>query len=212
MRNNNRGKVDVIVVLGGGIATDGTLSSGTRRRLDYLLKKRERLLRVSIILSGRWSGFMKMRPHITEAQAMKRYLAKHGIRVRHVITELESLDTISNAVFVRRIVEGHRAWKKILLMTSDWHMERALWIFQRILGKSYQVIPLSVASEKTTKEQRKGYEKYLLAVAKRFLKNIPTSTKALITLLKTEHPFYSKSEKARKLLEAIATHKEKMSA
>lgn len=210
MRNNTR-KIDAIVILGGGITAEGVLSHATRERLDCFLKKRKALSRASIILSGRWSGFMKVEPRITEAQEMKEYLIKHGVGAHQIIIESESLDTISNAVFVRQVVDRHRHWKKILLITSDWHMERALWIFQRILVKSYKVTPLSIVSEKATKERR-DYEKYLLAVAKRFLKDPPTSSKELIKLLKTEHPFYSKSEKALQLLKAILTHKEKMSA
>lgn len=205
-------KIDVAVVLGGGITADGASSSATIERLDCLLKKKERLPQVPVILSGCWSGFTKMKPHTTEAQEMKKYLVKHGIGARQIIMESKSLDTISNAVFVRRIVERHRNWKKILLITSDWHMGRALWIFQRTLGKKYQVIPLFVMSKKPTKEQRRDYEKYLLVVSKRFLKNIPTSNNELIKLLKTEHPFYSKSEKARNLLKTITAHKVKMSA
>lgn len=211
MRDNNTRKIDAIVILGGGITADGILSSATRERLDYLLKKGKTLLQVPIILSGRWSGFTKVKPHTTEAQEMKRYLTRHGIGARQIILEPESLDTISNAVFVRRIVDRRRHWKKILLTTSDWHMKRALWIFRRIFGKNYQIIPLGVMSNKAAKEQRRSYENYLLAVAQRFLRDIPPGSKELIRLLKAEHPFYSKSEKAQKLLRDIVSHKKKIS-
>lgn len=212
MRNNNTRKIDAIVVLGGGITADGILSPATRERLDYLLKKGKTLLQAPIILSGRWSGFAKAKPHTTEAQEMKRHLTRHGIGARQIILESESLDTISNAVFVRRIVDRRRYWKKILLITSNWHMKRAVWIFRRIFGKNYQIIPLSAMSGKEVKEQRKGYENYLLVVAQRFLRDIPAGSKELIELLRAEHPFYSKSEKAQKLLRDVVSRKKKISA
>ncbi len=210
MRNNIR-KIDVMIILGGGITAEGVLSSATKERLDNLLKKSDGLPPAPIILSGCWSGFMKVVPSTTEAHEMKKYLVKHGVAVRRIITESESLDTISNAVFVRRIVKRRSNWKKILLITSNWHMERAFWIFKKVLGKDYQIIPLSVVSEKKIKEKRKNYEKYLLNVAKRFLKNTPIGSKELIGVLRTDHPFYSKSEKAQELLKAITIHKEKLS-
>lgn len=207
MRNSNARKIDVVVVLGGGIAADGILSSATKERLNDFLKKREKLPQVPIVLSGQWGGFIKMEPHTTEAQEMEKYLITHGIGARQVVKEEESLDTISNAVFMKKIIERHHDWKKILLVTSDWHMERALWIFQKILGKDYRVMPLLVILEETEKKQRGDYEKYLLGVAKRFLKSVPTDSKGLIDLLSAEHPFYSKSEKAQELLKEIASHK-----
>jgi uncharacterized SAM-binding protein YcdF (DUF218 family) len=212
MKNNNTRKIDVIVILGGGITAEGVLSSATKERLDKLLKTRDEMPLVPIIVSGCRSGFMKVAPSTTEAKEMKKYLVKHGIESRLIITESESLDTISNAIFTRRIVERHLNWKKILLITSNWHMERALWVFKKILGKGYQIVPLSVASGKKIKEQRKNYEKYLLNIAKGFLKNAQIDSKKLIGVLRTDHPFYSKSKKAQELLKAIAIHKEKISA
>lgn len=212
MRNSNTRKINAIVVLGGGITTDGTLSFATKERLDGLLEEREKLSRVPIVLSGRWSGFIKMEPHTTEAQEMEEYLIKHGIRARQIVKEEKSLDTISNAVFVRKIAEDHDDWGKILLITSDWHMERALWIFRRIFGERYAIIPFAIVSGNTDIERRKEYEKYLLTVAQRFLRDSPTNSKELIRLLKTAHPFYSKSKQAQKLLRDIVSHKKKISA
>lgn len=205
-------KIDVIVVLGGGITVDGTLTPATKERLDSLLEERKRLLRVPIVLSGRWGGFTKKEPRTTEAQEMEKYLVKHGVGTGQIIKEEESLDTVSNAVFVRKIIEERRDWKRILLVTSDWHMERALWIFQKILGGDYQVVPLPVSSEVAGKKQREDYEKYLLGVAKQFLKDTSANSKELIDLLRAEHPFYSKSKKAQKLLEEITKHKRQISA
>jgi len=204
-------KIDVIVILGGGITNKGVLSSATKERLDSLVKKRDEMPLVPIIVSGRWSGFKKVALNTTEAREMKKYLVKHKIAARRIITESASFDTISNAVSVRRIIERYPTWKSILLITSDWHMERAFWIFKKILGKDYQIIPLSVKSKEKIKKERKKYEKYLLNIAKRFLKDIPMDSEKLIKVLKNSHPFYSKSERAQKLLKAIAIYKEKMS-
>ncbi|MEK9194602.1 MAG: YdcF family protein [Patescibacteria group bacterium] len=211
MRNKNMGEINAVVVLGGGISANGLLSPATLARLDRLLKDRTILQSIPVILSGRWSGFMEVEPNTTEAEEMKKYLVERGVDAQQIILETESLDTISNAVFVRMIIERHRDWKKILLITSDWHMKRALWIFQQVLGGNYQVVPLSVISSKVKKGPRENYEKYLLNVAKKFLKDIRGNSKELIQLLRTEHPFYSKSERAQKLLKEIAAEKEKLS-
>ncbi len=207
-------KIDVIIVLGGGIDKPDRISQATKKRLDGFLKNKEKFPDMPVLLSGRWSGLMKETPKITEAQAMNDYLTARRVDPRRIYLETKSLDTISNAVFSKEIMENekYRSWKRVLLITSDWHMKRALWIFRRVLGKSYQITPLPVATNRSVREQRKEYEKYLFTIAKRFLRKLPIKSEGLVALLKKGHPFYSKSQKAKKLLEDIIIHKKEMSA
>lgn len=214
MKNKNMKKTDVIIILGGGVDRQGRILQAPKDRLDGFLKSKERFSNLPVLLSGRWSGLAKETPKITEAQAMNDYLATRGVDPRRIYLETKSLDTISNAVFSKQIMENekYRNWKRILLITSDWHIKRALWIFRRVLGKNYQVTPMSVATNESVRERRKEYEKYLFTVAKRFLRKLPIKSERLVALLKKGHPFYSKSQKAKKLLKDIIIHKKELSA
>ena len=213
-KNENMKKIDVIIILGGGIDRQGRISQVTKERLNGFRRNKKKFPDIPVLLSGRWSGLIKEVPKTTEAQAMNDYLAKRGVNPRRIYLETKSFDTIGNAVFSKQIImekEKRGSWKRILLVTSDWHMRRALWIFRRILGKNYQITPLSVATNKSVREQWREYEKYFFTVAKRFLRELPVKSEELVALLREGHPFYSRSQKAKKLLEDIIIHKKEMS-
>jgi uncharacterized SAM-binding protein YcdF (DUF218 family) len=76
---------------------------------------------------------------VLENQVRKGVLAH--LRPEHVVLETVSTNTEENArylVFNAR----KRGWKKILLITSRYHMRRARWIFERVL--SDEAFPMSV--------------------------------------------------------------------
>lgn len=195
--------IDAIIILGGGVGKKGNVLTSTKERLDEFLKH-QNFYNLPVILSGRWSGALKYAPKITEAQAMKNYLAAKGVNPKRLLQEEQSLDTISNAVFSKKIIQKH-SWKNILLLTSEGHIKRAVWIFRKIFGSDYKINPLP-AKSKIKNSKRLVYEKYLLAMTKRILKN--NKLTAPRELLKF-HPFYSNSPQAKQLLkEAAAAHRD----
>ena len=73
----------------------------------------------------------------------------------------ESVDTRSNAEEAKRWVERHR-YKSIRLVTSDWHMRRARYEFNRQLDSSVKLIPDAVRTEPNFGTLFAEYNKYLL--------------------------------------------------
>ena len=73
----------------------------------------------------------------------------------------ESVDTRSNAEEAKRWVERHR-YKSIRLVTSDWHMRRARYEFNRQLDRSVKLIPDAVRTEPNFGTLFAEYNKYLL--------------------------------------------------
>ena len=73
----------------------------------------------------------------------------------------ESVDTRSNAEEALRWLSKHR-YKSIRLITSDWHMRRASYEFDRVLGHGYTVVPDAVRSEPSFLTLFGEYNKYLL--------------------------------------------------
>lgn len=73
----------------------------------------------------------------------------------------ESVDTRSNAEEAKRWVARHH-YKSIRLVTSDWHMRRARYEFNRQLGSSIKVIPDAVRTEPNFGTLFAEYNKYLL--------------------------------------------------
>ncbi len=196
------GKIDVIIILGGGIDEQGKISKITKERLNGFLKEKNKFIKMPILLSSRWSGLMEIKPKITEAQAMKKYLIANGISASRFYSEDKSLDTVSNAIFSREIVAKHKNWKRILLVTSGWHMRRASWLFKEVFGHSYQIVVFPAMSEEKNMI-RNVQEVFLLAISKRIWKKIQSSNKKITEALLEFHPFYSKSSRIKKILKKV---------
>lgn len=72
----------------------------------------------------------------------------------------ESIDTVSNAEETARWVRKHN-YKTIRLVTTDWHMRRAVFELRRALRGDAQVIPEGVRSQPGFATLFKEYHKYL---------------------------------------------------
>jgi uncharacterized SAM-binding protein YcdF (DUF218 family) len=73
----------------------------------------------------------------------------------------ESVDTRSNAEEAKRWIEQRR-YKSIRLVTSDWHMRRARYEFNRQLDRDIRIVPDAVRTEPNFMTLFAEYNKYLL--------------------------------------------------
>lgn len=138
---------DAILVLAGGLKKDGIINEWVKKRLDdaiYFFNKKN----VPIICLGGGTyhkppvlnerGFV-----IHEATACVNYLKNIGkINPRYIYKEWSSYDTIGNVYF--SFVNHIRIMdvKNILIITSQFHMERAKLLFDWIynLNNKYNLI------------------------------------------------------------------------
>jgi len=73
----------------------------------------------------------------------------------------ESVDTRSNAEEANRWLE-RRGYRSIRLVTSDWHMRRARYEFNRQLDPGITIVPDAVRTEPNFMTLYAEYNKYLL--------------------------------------------------
>jgi uncharacterized SAM-binding protein YcdF (DUF218 family) len=73
----------------------------------------------------------------------------------------ESVDTRSNAEEVQRWME-RRKFKSLRLVTSDWHMRRARYEFNRRFDHGTRIVPDAVKTEPSFTTLFAEYNKYLL--------------------------------------------------
>ena len=73
----------------------------------------------------------------------------------------ESVDTRSNAEEAGRWL-SRRNYKSVRLITSDWHMRRARFEFEKALGGKYELITDAVRTEPSFLTLFGEYNKYLL--------------------------------------------------
>jgi uncharacterized SAM-binding protein YcdF (DUF218 family) len=141
-------EVDAIVCLAGG---RGRLSAASQVWYAYSEQSRGGAQKKPLLyLSG-------VGPQLSWAQLA--WQLKPGVRFEgaqispsDVIFENESLNTSENARLLLQYAQNHR-WRKILLMTSSYHMKRAQFIFEQILTANespIEVETLSVTQEPFT--------------------------------------------------------------
>lgn len=135
---------DAIIVLGGGRQEDGRLTPLSLQRLDkgaelYFSKKANKILVMgghhNIYDKNRWA---KDLPYFSKSAATirKEYLISKNVSSKDIVTLHHSVSTIEEA-FVSRSETRRRGWRKFIIVTSDKHLPRALWIFRRIYGPNY---------------------------------------------------------------------------
>jgi len=124
---------DVIILLGGGVddrlldlsGKPGVLPEAMVDRLVTAARLATRL-QVPIIVSGGRSPDGQ----VDEATAVRRYLVDLGVPAQAIIAETQSTDTFENAENVRFICR-QRGFSRPILVTSAYHLKRALWSLQQ---------------------------------------------------------------------------------
>jgi uncharacterized SAM-binding protein YcdF (DUF218 family) len=128
------GPVDGVIVLGGGIdvwasAASGTLSlNAAAPRLVAMADLARRYPQARIIYSGGYGALAG--EAISESAILEKHLTEFGLEPARVTFEGRSRNTVENAVFTRELLKGipDGRW---LLVTSAFHMPRAMGLFRR---------------------------------------------------------------------------------
>lgn len=154
-----------IVLLGGGITPEGQLPD--KEFIQERLRKVQGLhaqLKAPIIISGGYSYLLEAAPPRTEAAAMKEALVALGVPENSITLEEQSKDTVSNAYFVKKLLGLLE--EELIIVTSDFHAERAEYIFKQIFGEHCQIRIEATPShlpadqlEKITERQKELIEK-----------------------------------------------------
>ena len=136
-------KVDAIVAITGG---PGRIEQGVRLLAEGRAKR--------MLIAG-------ADPSVREADLLDRLRAPKNLFDCCVDLGSESVDTRSNAEEAKRWLERRR-YKSIRLVTSDWHMRRARYEFNRQLDSGIEIVPDAVRTEPNFMTLFAEYNKYLL--------------------------------------------------
>jgi len=100
-------------------------------------------------------------PSVTKADMARRLKGSGKLLKCCVDLGSESVDTRSNAEEASRwLVQRH--FSSVRLITSDWHMRRAHYEFQKVLGSRYRLVTDAVRSEPRFLTLFGEYNKYVL--------------------------------------------------
>jgi len=126
--------VDGVVVLGGAVQAEESFGreqltvNEAGERVIALADLARRYPGARIVFSG--GGGTLLTEEAPEADALARFMDALGIPRQRVLFENQSRTTFENAVYTRRLIEP-RPGERWLLVTSAWHMPRAVGCFRR---------------------------------------------------------------------------------
>ena len=182
---------DAVVVLGGGVSPEGELSAWSRKRLDVGLRLMDDGLAPALVLSGGWA-LTGERPDRLEAEVMAG-IAAGRVDSARIHVESRSRDTVGNAWFSRAIAR-EQGWSRLCVVTSDFHVPRAAWLFERILGEiTCTWVPAPSGLEGAELLRAATQEVVLLTFLREWMAGVEAGDEASLRRFIHRHPGYSES-------------------
>jgi uncharacterized SAM-binding protein YcdF (DUF218 family) len=133
-----------IILLGGAVEAADSTARGqivvneAAERVLETLRLAMRHPEARILISG--GGGTVFGDGTAEAPIIAGFLSGVGVDPRRILVEENSRTTFENALFSRKLVEP-RAGERWLLVTSAWHMPRAVGVFRKL---GFEVTPSPV--------------------------------------------------------------------
>lgn len=119
------------------MSKEGVLNRESSSRMDMAIEAFHEDQASYIITCG-WA--YRSDSTITIADAMKKYAVEiGGVPSSSILTEINSRDTVGDAIFTKRNIALKREWNKFLIVTSDYHVKRTYEIFNFIYGEEYAI-------------------------------------------------------------------------
>jgi uncharacterized SAM-binding protein YcdF (DUF218 family) len=188
---------DAIIILGGSTHPDGSLRDIPKQRVEEGVRLAQEGVAPRIIMSGGYSFWLDEKgevPAISEAESMRNYALSLGIHAEQIFLEKKSKDTLGNAYYTKIDFLEKNAWRDIIIVTSDFHIDRTRFLFNTVLGPKYTLEYVSVPTD-MSQEQRDSFEsaeKITIDVLKNMIGSIqPGNTKIIEQALFTKHPGYA---------------------
>jgi uncharacterized SAM-binding protein YcdF (DUF218 family)/glycosyltransferase involved in cell wall biosynthesis len=117
-------KADAIVVFAGGVGESGRAGGGAQERLKQAIDLYRGGYAPYLVLS---SGYVYS---FHEAEAMRALAIDQGVPASAIALEERATNTYQNVRYVDAILRDHR-WRRILLVSSPYHMRRALMVWHK---------------------------------------------------------------------------------
>lgn len=177
-----------IIVLGNLMSKNGKLNGESKGRIDLAIDHFFKGSAPLIVTCG-WP--YRQDSNIAICDAMKQYAVEsRGVRHNAIITEVQSRDTVGDAVFSKRLLKSIPSETNYLIVTSDYHVFRTNEIFNFIYGNPYHFDVIGIPT-KQTKKLIDSETCSLIAFRKTFHGIMPGDDEAIYKRLCEEHPFYN---------------------
>lgn len=178
---------DCVIALANEMDRHGTLNDESNARISAAS---------SFILDGKSNSLIccgwdyRRDTDLTIAEALKTRAVELGVDADMITCEKESRDTVGDAYFTKRKIVNSKKCTKILVVTSDYHVNRTQRIFELFYGDKYAIEVVGVGKFES-EEKQEAERKSLLAFEKTFSGIQPGDDEILEQRLIQNHPFYN---------------------
>lgn len=177
-----------IIVLANLMDQEGNLNNLSRARMDAAIDAFFAKCAPLIVTTG-WA--YRGDSDIIIAHAMRDYAVKQrGVPAEAILCEPHARDTVGDAVFTKRNLALPKGWRRLLVVTSDYHAARTAEIFAFIYGPGYEISVIGSPDDKgdsaVDDEQRS-----LQAFHATFVNISAGDNAAIYDRLLQHHPFYN---------------------
>jgi len=176
------------IILSDHINPDGSLDEPTEARVNKSIELYFEDTIKAITMSG---GYADKEAPCTHAEAMKLYALGRNVDKKDIYSEEESLDTIGQAVFSKRIVIIPENWEKLIVISHDYHIRRVKVIFDFVYGKDFDIKYVDIHSVLGDDENTLNKEKISLEAFLKTFKGIsPGNDEDIFNRLFESHSLY----------------------
>jgi uncharacterized SAM-binding protein YcdF (DUF218 family) len=126
-------QADAVVVFAGGVGESGQAGGGYQERVKHAVDLYRAGFAPRVIIS---SGFVFA---FKEAEVMRSLAIDSGVPDSAILLETQSANTHENVTSTREILKAS-GWRRILLVSSPYHMRRALLTWRKA-APEVEVIP-----------------------------------------------------------------------
>jgi len=188
-------KDDVLLVLGCGINSDGTLTEDALESARMASDIWSQGVTAQVIASGSVSYKANFMPPVSEAQAVKDHAVSLGVPSDRILTEAESKDTLGNAVFARLNLLDPLGLRKVRILPGPNHsQERLEYLFRKVFGSD---IEYSFVRRERDRPQEQAREQQSLIILKGLLDGIEDGdVRSVYRIMRQKHPGYSRNPDA----------------
>lgn len=180
-------KFDCIIVLANEMDKEGNLNLESVSRIKLARDSYFNNPSTTLITCG-WN--YRKDSELFIGDVMKNYAVKLGVPPEKIMAEINSRDTVGDAFFTKLNILKNKAWKNILVVTSDYHVDRTSTIFKFIYGAEYSIKVIGSCGFDSLEKQLS--EKASLEAFKLTFQNIRQGDGINIyERLSTLHPFYN---------------------
>jgi uncharacterized SAM-binding protein YcdF (DUF218 family)/glycosyltransferase involved in cell wall biosynthesis len=160
-RNAAPSRADAIVVFAGGVGESGKAGGGAQERLARAIDLYQSGYAPVVILS---SGYVYS---FREADVMRALAIDKGVPASAIVLEQRATNTLENVRHVDAILRDHR-WSRILLVSSPYHMRRALLVWRK-QAPDVTVVPTPAIESQFYAHERGATLDQLLGIAQEYL-------------------------------------------